>query len=236
MNTATITPYEILRLMGDATDRVAVAMIERLRADGITDTDDVSDERWFAILSEVCEACAACAPDKSQIRNWDTVATYGSTYCSGDKTRACDVSVQVGEHNGGWFFRTTDDAGGMDDAPDTEYSIRAAAEAAAKEFAESSDECDGMSADKWEAAQADQRAAADLDPDGGYLLADEDGSPWGADRYSSEDGARRAEVAWYDGVSDANPGTDIIWHLMDCPHAARMVDGKVEILADRDDR
>jgi hypothetical protein len=172
---------------------------------------------------------------KRSVTSWDIVAHYSVEVADGHGVTAVDVDVQVGEAGGAWYISTTDDSGGSDDCTDESYDSRQEAIKAAKEFAESRDECDGMSADEWKAAKSKKQAEADLDPDGEYLLAHADGSPWGTKRYSGEDGARRAEVAWYDGVSDANPGTNIIWHLMDCPHAARLVDGKVEILSEQDD-
>lgn len=91
---------------------------------------------------------------KQSIRHskWISVATFGSTFPDGDGgdgTGACDVWVQIGESDGNWYLRTQDDAGGSDDCDATPFSCRAAAEAAAKEYAKNRDECDGLSAEKW---------------------------------------------------------------------------------------
>lgn len=53
-----------------------------------------------------------------------------------------DGAACVGERTV-WFICTRDDAGGSDDAPDTEYSSEEEATAAAEEFAAANDEGDG---------------------------------------------------------------------------------------------
>jgi hypothetical protein len=53
---------------------------------------------------------------KDDVSNWATVANYVATYPDGDRDGAADVDVQIGASEGLWFVRTTDDAGGDDDA------------------------------------------------------------------------------------------------------------------------
>jgi hypothetical protein len=61
--------------------------------------------------------------------------------CStGDGEDLVTVEVQVGEWNGRYFIRTTDDAGGSDDCDNTLYADIDEAIAAAKEWAEDHDE------------------------------------------------------------------------------------------------
>lgn len=82
-------------------------------------------------------------PSKSAVDDWETVANYVATFPADEGEGACDVEVQVGYAHGAWFARTTDDAGGSDDAPDTAYATRDEAVTAAEEFAAAHDEGDG---------------------------------------------------------------------------------------------
>lgn len=75
--------------------------------------------------------------DKSNVRQWETVATYVDTFSDDSELGegAVDVEVQVGHCGSAWFVRTRDDMGDIDDAPNDVYDSREAAVAAAKEFA-----------------------------------------------------------------------------------------------------
>ena len=42
------------RMGSEATTEQAERMVKLLRADGITDTDDVSDAKWFELVAEAC--------------------------------------------------------------------------------------------------------------------------------------------------------------------------------------
>jgi hypothetical protein len=168
---------------------------------------------------------------KDSIRHWDTVATYGSTYADGDDTGACDVSVQVGECAGRWYLRTYDDAGGSDECDATPYDSERDAKDAAQAYADDHDECDGLSAEAW----LEREAAAEIEsakiPDGEYVLVHDDGTRWDGDRYSDLLIAQRAVNRWHDAVEAANPGTRIIWHLMDVPTVGRITEsGAIEVL------
>lgn len=68
---------------------------------------------------------------KDDVCNWETEATF---YAEGDGLGPYLVEVQIGEAGGLWFGRTTDDAGGSDDAPDDPVGTD---EAGAKEWSES---------------------------------------------------------------------------------------------------
>jgi hypothetical protein len=83
---------------------------------------------------------------KNDVKNWETVATYVSTFPDG----ACDVSVQVGSCAGIWFVRTTDDAGGSDEFGDKFFHIDQQAVYAAVNFAKEHDEAeDGETAEEY---------------------------------------------------------------------------------------
>ena len=75
--------------------------------------------------------------DKSDARQWETVATYVDTFSDDSELGegAVDVDVQVGHCGSAWFIRTRDDAGGNDDAPDDVYDSYEAAVVAAEVFA-----------------------------------------------------------------------------------------------------
>ena len=59
--------------------------------------------------------------DKSDVSDWETVASFVTTFPDGDSTGACDTEVQIGRSGGGWYLQTKDDAGGSDDCDDTAY-------------------------------------------------------------------------------------------------------------------
>lgn len=135
---------------------------------------------------------------KSDVRNWETVATYVATYPSDDVAGACDVSVEIGEAGGLWYLRTTDDAGGSDDCDDTSYETREAAAEAAEAFAAANDEApDDDDATAYVARLRDElarlrdEAIGETDPDGEYCVywstALEDSGP--RERYATAEQA-----------------------------------------------
>lgn len=171
---------------------------------------------------------------KESIRHtdWDCVATFGATFSDENGTGACDVSVMVGEASGTWYLRTQDNAGGSDDCDAAPYADRVAAVAAAVDYAKDRDECDGQDAATWLERQAGDQIAAGKRSDGEYVLAHKEGTRWDGDRYSDKAAAEAAIKSWYDGVQAANPGTNIIWHLMDCPELGRLTDaGEIEMVS-----
>ena len=175
---------------------------------------------------------------KSSIRltDWDSVATFGSTYPDGDGTGACDVEVQVGEADGVWYLRTSDDAGGSDDCDSTAYPTRDEAVAAAEDYALDCDECGGLSAENWLEKQAEDEIEAGKSDDGEYILAHKDGTRWDGDRYSDRSAAEAAIESWYTAVQAANRGISIIWSLMDTPGLATInEEGEIEMLADENE-
>ncbi len=55
MKISNASNYEIARLMGsDATDEQAACLIEIMAAAGITDTDEISDAKFFELVAEAC--------------------------------------------------------------------------------------------------------------------------------------------------------------------------------------
>lgn len=168
---------------------------------------------------------------KRSIRSWSTVATHGSTFPDEDGVGACDVEVQAGECGGRWYLRTCDDAGGSDGCDATPYDSARDAETAAKSYAAQNDECDELSAEAWLEREAAAAIEAAKSSDGEYVLVHDDGSRWDSDRYSDRLAAQTAVNRWHDSTQAANPGTSIIWHLMDCPTVGRLTEaGAVEIL------
>lgn len=170
------------------------------------------------------------AAAKESIRNWDSVAAFGSTFPDGDGTGACDVQVQIGEAGGNWYLRTSDDAGGSDDCDATPYVSLAAAVSAARDYAAMRDECESSIAEKWLKKQTADQIEEGKSEDGEYVLAHKDGTRWDDDRYSDRDAAEAAIKSWYDSVQAGNPGTIILWHLMDTPELATLSeDGEIEM-------
>lgn len=173
------------------------------------------------------------AKDAIRYSDWDTVTTFGSTFPDGDGVGACDVSVRIGQCGDNWYLSTSDDAGGSDDCDATPYSSREDAEAAAKEYATEHDECDGMSAEEYFEHEREQAIQAAKSDDGEWVLVHKDGTRWDDDRYSDRDAAEAKIKSWYDGVKVGNPGTDIIWQLMDTPELGCISeDGEIEVVAD----
>jgi hypothetical protein len=164
------------------------------------------------------------AKDSIRTGGWATVATYGSTFPDGDGVGACDVKVQIGECDSRWYLRTTDDAGGSDECDSTPYASERDATTAAQAYAEEHDECDGLSADDWLDREATAAIEAGKSEDGEYVLLHGDGTRWDDDRYTDQETAQAAVDAWHAAVQAGNPGTDIIWHLMDCPVVGRLAE------------
>lgn len=92
---------------------------------------------------------------KSEVDNWERVASYVATFDScdwssddqEDEVGAADVYVCVGTDGKSWFVRTEDDAGGSDDAPDRAFRSEEAAKKFAKKFAKKHDEGGGLSSE-----------------------------------------------------------------------------------------
>lgn len=76
---------------------------------------------------------------KDDIRDWETITNF---YAEGDGYGPYLVEVMIGEgEDGCWYGRTTDDAGGSDDAPDEPIATSEEdARKWAEEFAEEMDE------------------------------------------------------------------------------------------------
>ena len=173
---------------------------------------------------------------KESICSWDCAATFGATFPDGDGTGAADVEVCVAECNGYWYLSTRDDAGGSDDCDATPYGSEKEAREAARDYAEEHDECDALSAKDWLVHEKTNKIEAGKSDDGEWVLAHKDGSRWDDDRYSDKDAAETAIDAWYEAVQSANPGTNIIWHLMDTPELARLnEDGEIEMASAEND-
>lgn len=104
------------------------------------EADADADDTGAAAIAVIEEAPA---PTKSDVgeRGWETVSTFVATFPTEEGEGEATVEVQVGEAaEGAWFIRTRDDAGGSDDADDTAYPTRKAAEVAAADYAKSHDE------------------------------------------------------------------------------------------------
>jgi len=148
---------------------------------------------------------------KSDVVSWETVTSFVANFPSDDGEGACDVSVQIGEHSGAWFVRTSDDAGGDDDADDTAHADRAAAEAAAEAFAEEHDEGEGSDAEGF-LRRATEAAAGDPDSDGPWCVywetALDDAGP--RDRYATEEQAEAAAKIANVDLCAHNPGGNLL--------------------------
>lgn len=165
--------------------------------------------------------------------DWDHVATFGSTFNSFGEVSACDVEVCIAEHDGHWYIRTRDDAGGSDDCDATPYDTEEAAREAAETYAETYDECDGLSAEDWLEREQGRKIEGGKDPEGEYVLVHKDGRRWDDDRYSDRDAAETAINAWYVATQAANQGSQLLWHLMDTPELGRINDdGTIEIVSE----
>jgi len=147
------------------------------------------------------------APDKSDVYDWETVATYVATFDADDGEGACDVEVQVGTAQGAWFLRTKDDGGGSDEAPETAFATRDEAVTAAEEFAEEHDECDGMTAEDYRHKKL-VSAAGKPDPKGKWCVYWETvgDDAHVVDRYPTEDAARAAAEIASGELEEKHPG------------------------------
>lgn len=59
-----------------------------------------------------------CLPDKHDAEDWEIIATYYEAVDTDDGESLVATDVMIGEAAGRWYARTTDDAGGSDDAQD----------------------------------------------------------------------------------------------------------------------
>lgn len=101
---------------------------------------------------------------KHDVYRWESVAAYVVTFPTGDGLGACDVTVSIGQAGEGvWYVRTSDDAGGSDDGPDSPFASEAAARAAAEALADERDEYSDGDAQDWETAQLEATAEEDVD-------------------------------------------------------------------------
>lgn len=162
--------------------------------------------------------------DKSDVGSWESVASYVSTFPSDDGEGACDVEVQIGETNGVWLVRTQDDAGGSDDADDTEYATRDEAESAAEEFAANADEGNGNDDAEGYLRRADETAAGEPAADGEWCVywetALDDAGP--RERYTTQEQAEAAAKIANDDLRAHNPGGNLL-----CGFSVRsLVDGE----------
>lgn len=131
---------------------------------------------------------------KDSVDRWESIASYVATFPADDGEGAADVNVQIGEAAGVWFMRTNDDAGGSDEADDTAYDTREAAEAAAEAFAAEHDEGDGEEDAEGYLRARDEAAAGEPDPTGEWCVywatALDDAGP--RERYETAEQARAA--------------------------------------------
>lgn len=166
---------------------------------------------------------------KTDVRRWETETSFVATFPTNDGEGACDVLVLVGaDPDGQWYVRTRDDAGGEDDADDTAYPSREAAEAAAEALAEAADAADGRGAEDYLAAaraEAAEAAETEADPRGEFAVywdtALDDAGP--RRRYLSADAAAAVAAAWNADLAAAHPGG-----LLCGFEVRRMVDGRWE--------
>jgi hypothetical protein len=176
--------------------------------------DDALGLRWFLSQMQDSETDAdelelLDDEDKSDVSDWETVATYVSTFPNGDTNGACDVEVQIGRSGGGWYLQSKDDAGGSDDCDGTAYETEEAAREAAEEFASENDEGEaGEDAEKYLARQLEE-AAGDPCDDGEYCVywssackEDEGVSA----RYETAEQATAAAEINNKGLHEHNPG------------------------------
>lgn len=154
---------------------------------------------WSVLCSGLLPELGDPAPfTKTEVENWETVGTYVYTYPSGDDfDGACDVEVQIGEVGGTWFIRTTDNAGGSDDADDTGYASEKDARKVAVALAQESTEGEpGEDAAAYLKRKLGEAAAEGLDPEGEYCVFYdsplEDAGP--RERYRTEHAAEAAAV------------------------------------------
>lgn len=73
---------------------------------------------------------------KGFVEKWETVAYYKSEFQTATGVGTSDCEVQVGFGGQRWFVRTTNDDGGMDEAPDDDgYVTRSDAVKVAQQLA-----------------------------------------------------------------------------------------------------
>lgn len=159
---------------------------------------------------------------KADVTRWETVASYVATFPSDGEEGACDVEVQIGEAQGVWFVRTSDDAGGSDDAPDTGYASRVEAANAAEAFAANAQEAEeGEDAGDYLRRQKEEQRGKE-DPDGEWCsywtsAIREDEGPRA--RYATEEQAVAAVAIANEELRARNPGSLLcafeVRHLVD---------------------
>jgi hypothetical protein len=149
---------------------------------------------------------------------WEPEATAScvTTYPTDDGEGACDVLVLVGSSGLGvgqrWFVRTSDDAGGSDEADDTAYATRKEAVEAAEELADRLGEGGpGEDAEDYLARKLTETAGEPV-ADGEWCVYWEtslnDAGP--RERYDSEDAATAAAEIANKALHAANPGGNLL--------------------------
>lgn len=162
---------------------------------------------------------------KRSVGSWETAETYVSVYPTDDGEGACDVEVQIGQvpDTSLWLIRTTDDAGGDDEADETVYRSEDEARAAAADLAERLDEADGETAEDYMARQLRETAEAGRDDAGEWCVwwgtALDDSGP--RERYTTERAARAAATLANDALHRTHRG-----HLLCGFEVRRLVDGE----------
>lgn len=107
---------------------------------------------------------------KADVTKWENAASFVSTFPNGERDGACDVTVQIGRSGGGWYLRSTDDAGGADVCDDTSYDSKGEALEAATEVAENNEEGNaGENAKEYLTRQLREAAGTPCD-DGEYCV------------------------------------------------------------------
>lgn len=150
--------------------------------------------------------------------------TYHYVACyygvEGDQPGDCYLRVGV-DPAGVWWIEDGDEDVRLSPEPCVSAATAhaaAAQQAADLDEAESGEDADAMAARLLAARQ-------DPDPDGEWATVDsQTGVLWA--RYASHDGAQAAVEAWYEARQAANPGSQLLWHLMSCPEVAQFVDGE----------
>jgi hypothetical protein len=146
---------------------------------------------------------------KETVEQWDTEATYVATFPGDPHDGACDVEVQVGQGDDGqWYLRTTDDAGGSDDASDDGYDSEDAARSAASAFASERHEAEtDEDAEQYLRRQTEERAD-EPDDDGEWCIywatSLEDSGPRA--RYATREQAEAAAEIANDDLRQAHRG------------------------------
>jgi hypothetical protein len=167
---------------------------------------------------------------KSGVSHWETVATAVVTYPSDGADGACDVEVQIGQAEDGWYVRTRDDAGGSDDAGDTAYATEAEAREAAEDLAASLDEGFGLSAEAYLRARTEGERG-DTDPAGAWCVywtsaCEEDEGP--RERYATREQAEAATALANEDLRRSHPGTLLCGFAV-----AHLDDGEWRVIAEQ---